>query len=177
MTNDTIKSIATRRSNRAFTSEKIPNEIVKQIADTAVLAPCGMNTQKWHFVVINKQEIVEDLYTMIRAKLGRGDDYNFYGATSLIIAAYDKDNRFGENDCSCALQNMFLAAESLGISSVWINQLKDVQGDSEFDTYMSSLGLPANYKICGTCALGYRAEGATNTPTPKNTSCYSYKLD
>ena len=53
------------------------------------------------------------------------------------------------------MENMFLAATSLGLGSCWINRAKE-----EFDTQwgkdlLKSLGVEGEYEGIGHCALGY----------------------
>lgn len=50
---------------------------------------------------------------------------------------------------------MFLAAQSLGIGSCWINQLGTTCDDSEVREFITSLGVPENHKVYGCVALGY----------------------
>jgi nitroreductase len=58
-------------------------------------------------------------------------------------------------DCACAIENMFLAAHSLGIGSCWINQLGTTCDDPEVRAFITSLGVPENHKVYGCVALGY----------------------
>ena len=58
-------------------------------------------------------------------------------------------------DCACAIENMFLAAQSLGIGSCWINQLGTTCDDPEVREFITALGVPANHKVYGCVALGY----------------------
>ena len=50
---------------------------------------------------------------------------------------------------------MFLAAQSLGIGSCWINQLGTTCDDPEVREFITALGVPANHKVYGCVALGY----------------------
>lgn len=45
-------------------------------------------------------------------------------------------------DCACALQNIFLAAKSLGIGSCWINQLGQTCDDPDVRAFLTGLGIP-----------------------------------
>lgn len=63
-------------------------------------------------------------------------------------------------DCACAIENMFLAACSLGIGSCWINQLGTTCDDPQVRELLTELGVPENHKVYGCVALGYKAEGA-----------------
>jgi len=47
-----IEAMNTRISVRAYKSEPVPKEIIKQLLKDAVSAPSAMNTQPWEFLVI-----------------------------------------------------------------------------------------------------------------------------
>ena len=68
-------------------------------------------------------------------------------------------------DCACAIENMFLAAHSLGIGSCWINQLGTTCDDPEVRAFITSLGVPENHKGYGCVALGY---ADSNIPMKEN---------
>ncbi len=66
-----MKAIQTRRSIRAFTSQKISREMMKEILNIACRAPSAMNTQPWEFAVITgkvldriRSAVVEKLHNM-----------------------------------------------------------------------------------------------------------------
>lgn len=59
--------------------------------------------------------------------IGRALDkpsYTFYGADTLIFVMVDPKGVNGLADGSAAMENMMLAAHSLGLGRCWINQLK-----------------------------------------------------
>ena len=56
------------------------------------------------------------------------------------------------------MENIFLAAQSLGIGSVWINQLKDICDFPEVRASLRELGMPENQLVWGIAALGYIAK-------------------
>ena len=124
--NETLNSIFTRRSIRKFTDQKISDDDLKLIAKAACYAPNGRNTERWQFTVIHNEEKIKKLAKAISKELNLDDSYNFYKPDALIIASNSRDNKYGIEDCACALENIFLAAHSLGIGSVWINQLNGI---------------------------------------------------
>lgn len=161
--NEVIKTILGRRSIRAFTDKKIEVADLDTILQAAVYAPSGRNTQDWQFTVVQDQKKLLQLNDQIRKALERASDYNcYYHAPVLVIASHDKDSKLAPCDCACALQNMFLAAASLGIGSCWINQLVPWQAgsDAAVKTMLHELGIPANHVVYGCAALGY----AQNVP-------------
>ena len=155
-----INLIKTRRSIRAFTDKPIEKGDLEAIAEAAIYAPSAMNRQTWQFTVVSKKEDIKRLAEAVRKALDR-DFYNMYDPAALIICSNSKDNPFGIDDCACAMENIFLAAHSLGIGYVWINQVRRADSDPEVRKVLSSLQVPENHKIHGTAALGYSAgEGA-----------------
>ena len=60
-------------------------------------------------------------------------------------------------DNACALENMFLAAHSFGIGSVWINQMRDICDEPEVREMLRSWEIPDSHRVFGMAALGYAA--------------------
>lgn len=162
--NETINNILSRRSIRKFTDKKIEKEKLEIIMKSAIYAPSARNFQSWKFAVIQDKAIIENLAGILREVLNRDESYNFYKPDVLVLCANDTDNPNGLADCACALQNIFLAAHSLNIGSVWINQFKDARNEPKLKTALLNLGIPENYAVWGAAALGYYEE------TPENAS-------
>lgn len=160
--NEVLNNILTRRSVRKFKPEQIKDEELDQILQAGIYAPSGMNKQSWQFTVIQNKEKIESLAKVIRQALGRDENYNFYSPATLILLSNDKDNSNGLADCSCALENIFLMANSLGIGSCWINQLKTICDEKEVRDLLNSFEIPSNHIVWGIAALGY-PDNKTNT--------------
>ena len=87
---------------------------------------------------------------------GRSKTYCcYYHAPTLVIVSNEPTQWWAGMDCACAIENMFLAAQSLGIGSCWINQLGTTCDDPEVREFITALGVPANHKVYGCVALGY----------------------
>ena len=160
--NPVMDAILTRRSVRSFTGERISRPTLEQLVEAARYAPSGMNKQLWKFTVVQDPALLQRLAGVIARELGRDEDYNFYGANALILASNDRDNPHGVEDCACALENIFLAAHSMGVGSVWINQLKGICDVPAVRQVLDQLHLPQNHVVLGMAALGYPAG-----PAPK----------
>lgn len=63
-------------------------------------------------------------------------------------------------DCSLALENLFLAANSIGLGTCYINQLHWLRNDSKFREFLFELGIPKEHTICSSAIVGY-----IDTPT------------
>jgi len=155
--NSVIDALLTRRSVRAFSDKNISEEDLKLIAKCAVYAPCARNRQLWHFTIVNDGDRIARLASVTAKAIGADPSYNFYAPNALIVASAPRDSRFGREDCACALQNIFLAAHSLSIGSVWINQLCDCCDDPDVRAVLTELGVPEDDLVNGMAALGYPA--------------------
>ena len=158
MENKTLKLIKSRVSCRAYSEKKVSKNKVLAVAEAGKFAPSGMNRQIANIYVINSKRNVEKLRRLsneIREK------DCMYGANTIILVAGPRDDRFTYQDCSCVLENMFLAAHALNLGSCWINQFDEFFQTKNGLKVKKSLGIPEDFMIVGSCALGYPAENAT----------------
>lgn len=173
--NDIIQNIKTRRSIRKYDKRQITDEALESIIEAAQYAPSGSNSQSWLFTVIQKQEILSELNRLIRQAFAsitfgeqeypaqiRGkqaaekEQYCFYyHAPTLIIVTNKQNYPNAMADSSLALENIFLAAHSLGLASCWVNQLAWFCDVPEVRTALTNLGIPEDHFVCGTAAVGY----------------------
>lgn len=163
-TNPVIEAMLNRRSIRAFEERPVSREDLEAIVTCGQWAPSAMNRQEWTFAVVDSAARIAQLAEVMRVVLGR-EAYDMYRPQAAVIVAHKKDAAFGREDDGCALQNMFLAAHSLGIGSVWINQLQGICDEPAVRAELDALGVPADYEVHGICALGYAA--AETAPKPR----------
>lgn len=166
-TNPVIEALLGRRSTRAFKEQPVAREDLETIVTCGQWAPSAMNRQEWTFVVVDSAARIAQLAEVMRVALGR-EAYDMYHPQAAVIVAHKKDAAFGREDDGCALQNMFLAAHSLGIGSVWINQLQGICDEPAVRVELDALGVPADYEVHGICALGYAA--AETAPKERTSS-------
>ena len=55
--NELMEEMLNRRSIRDFSSEEIPEMVIKNVLKTAMAAPSGANKQPWKFVVVKDENI------------------------------------------------------------------------------------------------------------------------
>lgn len=155
--NETIKNILGRVSVRKFTDEKILDENLDIILDCAKAAPTAMNKQLRQFTVVTNPVKIQKLIKAIGKQLGNAD-YDMHKPTVLIIVSIDETCEMGELDVACAIENIYIAAHSLGLGSVWINQLRGISYASEIRKVLNEFGVPKNHVVWGMSALGVPAE-------------------
>lgn len=152
--NEAMKCILSRRSTRKFLNKPIPQEDLDLILQAALHAPSGRGLQTWQFTLVKDRDKIRQLAAAICDELGR-TGYNMYEPEVILIPSNEKDSRFGKEDDACALENIFLAAHSLGIGSVWINQLQNVCDSPAIRRLLDSFGIPSDHVVYGLAALGY----------------------
>ena len=158
MSNKTIENIKNRVSCRSYSERKVSLKKVLEIAEAGKYAPSAMNRQIASIYVVNSKRNVEKL-RQLSIKIREKDC--MYGAKTIILVAGPKGDRFTYQDCSCVLENMFVAAKALGIASCWINQFEDFFNTPDGIKVKKRLGIPDDFCIVGSCVLGYPSEGTT----------------
>ena len=152
--NEVMNAILTRRSIRKFTADPIPAEVLEDLVKAALHAPSGMGKQTWQFTVVTNHEIIHRLCGLIGTELGR-EGYDMYGPAAVIIPSNEKESPWGKEDNACAMENIFLAARSYGVGSVWINQMQNIHDRPAVRALLNEIGVPADHVIYGVAALGY----------------------
>lgn len=174
--NAIIKAIKHRRSVRAYTNMPLKKNDLALIVEAGTYSPTGMNKRTFHFTVVTGTEQLKEMNRRIRKaylkreeeslrQRGANEDYVcYYHAPALVVVSNEPTETWGAQDCACALQNMFLAAYSLGIGSCWINQLSNwICDDPQVRELLTEWGVPTGHKVYGCAALGY-ASGAEKEP-------------
>lgn len=152
MTNEVIQNILTRRSARAFQEKPVEREKIETLLKCATYAPSAMNRQTWHFSAVLSAQKIKKLAAAMGAALGN-PKYNLYCPAAIIIPS----NSGGPDDNACAMENIMLAAHSMGVSSVWVDQLRDTCDDPGVRAVLTEFGVPEDYKVYGIAVLGYAA--------------------
>ncbi len=171
--NPILENIKSRRSIRAFTDAPIDPADLDRIVEAGLWAPSARGLQTWQFTVLTDRARISELASAIAGQLQRDPArYTMYDPAALILASNDRENPHGMLDCSCALQNMFLAAHSLGLGSVWINQLRGICDETEIRPLLDSLGVPPDHLVWGMAALGHPAGPTPEAPPRKGVVHY-----
>lgn len=167
--NAIIQNMLDRHSCRSFTAQPVEAEKIDDLITAAVWAPSGMNRQTWHFTVITNPEKIQQLAAAVRKADNRPDNYNFYAPTVFFIVSGERDNRNSMLDGSAAIENVLLAATSLGLGSCWINQVRDVCDDPAVRALLTEYGVPENHIVNACASIGYAAAPANVHERAENT--------
>lgn len=150
---ETLKAMVTRKSVREFTDEGITFEDIKKILTAGMSGPSCMNKRMWSFVVIRNKELLGKLSVAngLYAAPLRGAALGILVCGDLERALPDAPE-YWVIDASIAAQNMVLAAQDLGIGSVWLGCWPCEDRVQEVKELMD---LPENIVPHSILALGY----------------------
>ncbi len=115
---EVLHAIHTRRSIRQFKKTPVSDEVIEEVIAAGMMAPSGGNAQPWQFLVLRDAKLLATI----------GSKCIYAAAVAKAPAAVlvcgepsrEKNEGFWEQGCAAAVQNMLLAAHSLGLGSVWI---------------------------------------------------------
>ena len=148
MTNQVIEAIHQRRSVRSFTEEPVGDPELQAILEAGRWAPSGVNNQPWRFVIIQGQAKKDEVAQATR-----------YGeiirkAPVCVAVFLDGEACYhpgkDAQGAGACLQNMLLAAHSLGLGAVWLGEIL-----KNSDMVRNSLGLASTMELQAVVALGH----------------------
>jgi nitroreductase len=185
--NETIRSIHDRHSVRVFTDQPVSDADVKTILDAANRAPSAHNQQSWRFLILRneKKHDLAELVTKRAADFPRASGILMRMASRSILsapvviavantgelirhgselfrvnkeAAQDFFRTMEIQSSAAAVENLLLAATSLGLGSVWLGIMFLMKDD-----VLKFLGEPAG-EFMAVIPIGYPSK---HTEGPK----------
>jgi nitroreductase len=156
---EVLEAIKTRRSIRKYKTDPIDNKTLETVLEAARWAPSWANTQCWRFIVVQDGDIKNKLADTLTATNSAMDAIR--NAPLVIVAcaelgksgysggvpATDKGDWF-MFDVALAMQNLVLAAHSLGLATVHVG-LFDAKEAANI------LEVPPGYCVVEMTPLGY----------------------
>jgi len=167
---DVLKAIKTRRSIRKYKSKPIDDKTVERILEAARWAPSWANIQCWRFIVVRDSEIRNKLadtaIDVAEGKPNRGTEAMRVTPIAIVACAEMKKAGYSFRepkkpvtdkgdwymyDVALAMQNLTLAAHSLGLGTVHIGAFDAIKA-------AKILGVPEGFAVVAMTPLGYPDE-------------------
>lgn len=181
--NDVLNVIKNRRSIRKYKKDQIRQEDLDLIIEAGSYAPTACNEQPWHFTIIQSSDLLAHINDLTQKSMAASDvawhremgtNPAFqvtYGAPTFVVVSGRADATAPRVDCAAALENMLLAASSLGIGSVWLGLSRFFLGRKE-ETL--KLGIPEGYEPYYGAVFGYAAEEKPPVAPKRNADIVNY---
>ncbi len=150
---DAIETIYKRRSIRNYLDKIVEKDTIVTLLKAATAAPTAANCQPWEFIVIDDAEKL----TTLKEKL----IFARYNAPAAIVVCGNMKLAKGlpqdmwVQDCSAAIENILIAATSIGLGSVWIGVYPQ---KSNVEQLKNILNIPEYVTPLGLVYVGYSAE-------------------
>jgi nitroreductase len=159
-----IDLILKRRSIRRYSSEPVSQNVKSKILEAGRQAPSAVNSQPWHFIVVDDPVLKKRLASMGRFRSFIKD------CSFVVVGLYNTRNlmakRWGQVDTVIALQSMVLAAQVQGVGSCWIGDLSgDIKG---------LLGVPRGVEIVALVSFGIPAKEPSEKSKKKAEKIFHY---
>ena len=110
--------ILCRRSVREYTDEPVADGDVERLLRAAMAAPSAGNQQPWHFVVVRERATLEAI-----ARVHPYAGMLPKAPLAIVVCGQPGAGRwpdFWDQDCSAAVENVLIEAQSLGLGAVWL---------------------------------------------------------
>lgn len=115
--NDTLNTIMSRRSIRKFSSTPVTVSEINKLLRAACNAPSASNRQTWDFIVIQKKTSLSFIATELKhAKFAESANIGILVCGSTAV---ESKVEFVIENCSAAIENILLAAQSIGLGACW----------------------------------------------------------
>jgi len=161
MSNPVLDALQERRSIRKFTDREVTREEITAMLEAGRWAPSGKNNQPFRFIALRRNDPRMDaladctIYSHI-----------VHNAALMIGVFLDKDSLYHQlkdhQSAGGCVQNIMLAAHSLGLGSVWLGQMMGNAGQ-----VFEALSLnPDKYEFITFIAIGEAAQEGTASRKP-----------
>jgi len=115
---ETFEAIVTRRSIRQFSIDPVDDQIRLKLLEAGMQAPSAHNSQPWHFVLIDKRDILFKI-TKIHPYAKMLD----HAPLAIAVCGdlrLEKSIEYLSLNCAAVTENILLAAHALNLGAVWL---------------------------------------------------------
>jgi nitroreductase len=139
--NAAARSIINHYAARNFLSGAVNKADLDLILQAAVHTPSAANRQNWHFTVVQNQELARRIIP------------NMTDGNVIIVISAPGDGKTNGGqilDCGLAAENIYLAAQALGLGSrIYTGPVDDVNAKLK-----TALGLPSGHSVVVLIRIG-----------------------
>ncbi|MBQ8230091.1 MAG: nitroreductase [Clostridia bacterium] len=169
---EAMQAMLTRKSVKKYKPQPVEKELIDKIIEAGLNAPSGLNKQSPIILAVTNKEVRDEL-----SRLNAGDDPffradPFYGAPCVLVVLADKSVPTYLYDGSLVMENLLLAAHSLGLGACWIHRARETFNRPEGKAILKNLGIEGEYEGIGNCIVGYADIDPEKKPRKENRVYY-----
>ena len=159
--NQVLMTIEKRSSARAYSSGQLTEEQLDAILRAGLMAPTATNRQELHFTVVKgAHPLLKELDDeKNRLRMLEKQPHNFYYEAPVVILVSAEDAfSWSRVDAGIAVENMTLAAESLGLGTLIIGCIYDAMHGEKQEYFSQTLQIPEGYSFQIALAVGEKTD-------------------
>ena len=137
-----FEAVRTIVAVRGYRDQAVPDDVVRKIVDAGHLSASSINLQPWHFVVVQNQETLRQIGSIVRTGPYISE------APLAIVVGIEKESVYGVSDASRAVQNMMLTAWDEGVGSNWV-------GFGGMTEVAKLVSMPDSFDVLAVIPFGY----------------------
>jgi nitroreductase len=150
---NTLDAILQRRSIRKYEKKVVPDEDLRTVLEAGRQAPSAANRQPCHIIVVRDQHEKERLAEACSGQTWMAEA----GAIIVGVGKPAVNDKWYRVDVAVAMQNMILAATSLGYGTCWI-------GAFDQERVKEVLGVPQDMIVVALTPVGTPADSPEPRP-------------
>ena len=168
MENTVLNTMLSRSSIRAYGSEKLTSDEIALLKKAALSAPTAMNRQDQRFIFVTNEEKIAQFEEAVMNGITATGNTDFaermrsrggkvaYGSP-LIVLICAKESHYAPVDAGIAVENIALAAKSIGLDSVILGMPSVAFTGAASDGVKKAFGFPEGFEFQIAIAVGHRA--------------------
>ncbi len=160
---DAFECISKRRSVRSLLKKPVPKELLDKVLEAALMAPSAGDIHPYRIVVVTDEDKIRRI---AEAALNQ----TFISQAPIVIVylvSLEEASAYGKRgvelysllDVGASMENLMLAATSLGLSTCWIGAFDERRVEE-------ILNAPRGYRAVSLTPLGYSDSAARGRPPP-----------
>ena len=189
--NKTLDTIFSRSSCLDYLDTPVSEEMIETMIKAGFYAPTSGGRQPWHITAITDPEVLDEIsyavygnFLEMAEKIKKESEAK--GVKKTPFSGYDEDptpasvryhaplimlvsgtpQKSGVyfTDCCLATENIILAAQSMGLASLWWGALERGALKNPKNEALKAKLLPEGYEVVSALLIGYPKPGATRQP-------------
>lgn len=171
--NQVLQTIAKRYSCRGYGGKPIEKADLEAIALAAVQSPSALNQQPWKINVITNKALIEEMDAVGMEIISQWEDKStyqrfmdrggnlFYDAPCMFLVVKEPQK---DLDCGIVVENIVLAACSLGLGSVVCGMMEIPLMSARGEEFKKRMGMEDGEEFGMAILVGHAAKGGQQHP-------------
>jgi nitroreductase len=153
VSNDTFELLRKRRTIRKFKAQEVSDELLAALLEAASIAPNRLDRRPLHYLVIRDAMTKRHIAEALRVR-----PYIEEAPVVIAVCGNPEISATYELDASAAIENMLLAAVSLGLGAGWVGPKDSTLWQPTLQVLRKAAAIPAKIDVVSLVCIGYPDE-------------------